>query len=185
MSVLGIVFLVSFVVICAFLVLLILVQDDGNSGMGGLLGGRGTAAFGSHSANILTKATGIFVTLFFAVAFILALINKKPRMPEDLAPTTAVEGSQKATESGSADEKSNWWMQSEKDETPAETTIVPMTPLEPASEAETPEQAPAEESQPVEATETAGQTEENAPVETAAPSEEPAAEQTETPEQAE
>ena len=170
MSVLGIVFLVSFVIICAFLVLLILVQDDGNSGMGGLLGGRGTAAFGSHSANILTKATGIFVTLFFATAFTLALINKKPRLPEDLAPRVGTEGVQKAADGEGAAENSQWWMKAEGAETPSEASVVPMTPLEPANEADTSEQTPMEEAAPVEA----------APAEAAAQNE-PAAEPEATP----
>ena len=52
MGIVGIILLVAFVVVCVFLVLLILVQDEGNNGMGGILGGRGTAAFGSHSAGV-------------------------------------------------------------------------------------------------------------------------------------
>ena len=57
MNTIGVILLVAFVIVCVLLVLLVLVQDDGQNGMGGLLGGRGTAAFGSHSASVLTKAT--------------------------------------------------------------------------------------------------------------------------------
>ena len=65
MGTIGIVLLVFFIIVCALLVLLVAIQDDGENGMGGLLGGRGTQAFGSHSASVLTKATGVLVGLFF------------------------------------------------------------------------------------------------------------------------
>ena len=81
MSTVGLILLIAFVVVSVLLILLVLVQDDGKNGMGGLLGGRGTAAFGSHSASVLTKATAVFVVLFFVLAFFLALLNKKPANP--------------------------------------------------------------------------------------------------------
>jgi preprotein translocase subunit SecG len=105
MGAIGIILLVTFVIVCILLVLVILVQDDGSSGMGGLLGGRGTSAFGSHSASVLTRTTFILVVLFFILSLSLALLNKKPKLQRDLAPvdTTAVEES--APENQSAD----WW----------------------------------------------------------------------------
>ena len=66
------VLLVAFVIICVLLVLLVLVQDQESSGMGGLLGGGNSAAFGAHSASVLTKATVVFVVLFFVVTFGIA-----------------------------------------------------------------------------------------------------------------
>ena len=81
---------VAFVIVCVFIVLLVLVQDDGQNGMGGLLGGRGTAAFGSHSANVLTKASAVFVTLFFVIALSLAMLNSKPTVSADMSETTGV-----------------------------------------------------------------------------------------------
>lgn len=66
------VLIVAFVIICVLLVLLVLVQDQDNSGMGGLLGGGNSAAFGSHSASVLTKATVVFVVLFFVITFAIA-----------------------------------------------------------------------------------------------------------------
>ena len=76
MNTIGVILLVAFVIVCVLLVLLVLVQDDGQNGMGGLLGGRGTAAFGSHSASVLTKATIVLVVLFFVLAVFLALTVK-------------------------------------------------------------------------------------------------------------
>lgn len=104
MGALGITLLVAFVIVCVLLVLLVIVQDDGENGMGGLMGGRGTAAFGSHSASVLTKTTAVLVFLFFALALGLALVNKKPKVQKDLAPA-AVETEAEATN----EEAGNWW----------------------------------------------------------------------------
>ena len=109
MSTVGLILLIAFVVVCVLLILLVLVQDDGKNGMGGLLGGRGTAAFGSHSASVLTKATTVFVVLFFVLAFSLALLNKKPSNPD--LDATAVETSVVSEEAAATEQTSqeNWW----------------------------------------------------------------------------
>ncbi|EID85577.1 protein translocase, SecG subunit [Treponema sp. JC4] len=104
MGTLGVVLLVAFVIVCFLLVLLVSIQDDGENGMGGLLGGRGTAAFGAHSASILTKTTFVFVVLFFGLSLGLALINKKPSVAKDLVEPAAVE----ATADDSA-ANAEWW----------------------------------------------------------------------------
>ena len=72
---------VAFVVVCVLLILLVLAQDDGQNGMGGMFGGRGTQAFGSHSATVLSKATKVLVVLFFLLAFALAFISKAEKLP--------------------------------------------------------------------------------------------------------
>lgn len=89
MNVIQTVLLVAFVIVCILIVCLVLVQDDGQSGMGGLLGGRGTAAFGSHSASVLTKATGVFVALFFIITLALAVLNKKDKAPAEMSDTSS------------------------------------------------------------------------------------------------
>ena len=111
MGTIGVVLLVFFVIVCLLLVLLVSIQDDGENGMG-LLGGRGTAAFGSHSASVLTKTTFVLVFLFFALSFALAMVNKKPKLEKDLVPATAVE----ATETESETTTGNWWAESESAE---------------------------------------------------------------------
>lgn len=109
MNTIGIILLVAFVIVCILLVLLVLVQDDGQNGMGGLLGGRGMNAFGSHSASVLTKSTAVFVVLFFVIAFALALVNRKPKLPETLNDTTPIE-SDSASEPSTEEQKGdNWW----------------------------------------------------------------------------
>ena len=111
MGTIGVVLLVFFVIVCLLLVLLVSIQDDGENGMG-LLGGRGTAAFGSYSASVLTKTTFVLVFLFFALSFALAMVNKKPKLDKDLVPATAVESTESAAETASGE----WWADSESAE---------------------------------------------------------------------
>ena len=112
MSTVGIVLLVFFVIVCALLILLVAIQDDGEDGMGGLLGGRGTAAFGSHSASVLTKATCVLVILFFVLSFSLALVNKKPKLDSSLEAIS--------TEAEETTSTTNWWEPAETSETTEE-----------------------------------------------------------------
>ena len=78
MGVIGIILLVAFVIICILLVCLVLIQNEEGGGLGGLLGGGNSVAFGSRSGNVLTKTTYILVTLFFLATFGLAFLNKTP-----------------------------------------------------------------------------------------------------------
>lgn len=121
MGAVKIVLLVAFVIVCALLVLFVAIQDDGENGMGGLLGGRGTAAFGSHSASVLTKTTCVLVVLFFVLAFGLALVNKQPKALKSISDETEV-----TTETvESADSNTEWWNSSSSEtteETAAETS---------------------------------------------------------------
>ncbi len=105
MGTIGIVLLVFFIIICVLLVLLVAIQSDNEDGMGGLLGGRGTAAFGSHSASVLTRATGVLVVLFFVLTLSLALVNRKSKTRNltDSIPEEEV-FDESSTQTGS-----NWW----------------------------------------------------------------------------
>lgn len=89
MSIVGNILLVAFVIVCVLLVLLVLVQDDGKSGMG-LMGGRGTTAFGSHSASVLTKSTGVLVALFFVISIGLAKVNAPASKPAKISSEESV-----------------------------------------------------------------------------------------------
>ena len=111
MGTIGVILLVAFIIVCVLLVLLVIIQDDGESGMGGLMGGRGTAAFGSHSASVLTKTTTVLVILFFVLALGLALINKKPKNQADIGETAV---SSEAGESASESASNEWWMTEEE-----------------------------------------------------------------------
>lgn len=109
METLGKVLLVCLIVVCVLLVLLVIIQDDGENGMGGLLGGRGTAAFGSHSANVLTKTTAVLVFLFFGLSVGLAVLNKKPTNASLIDDAKVEELKAPEEEAAPAD----WWNKSE------------------------------------------------------------------------
>lgn len=119
------VLIVAFVIICVLLVLLVLVQDQDNSGMGGLLGGGNSAAFGSHSASVLTKATVVFVVLFFIVTFAIAKALPVKSDSTDADMLSAAEAAGKVEEpadsAASKAPEGKWWDDSEKTEetTPA------------------------------------------------------------------
>ena len=121
MNTLGIVLLVAFIIVCVLLVLLVVIQDDGENGMGGLLGGRGTAAFGSHSASVLTKTTRVFVFLFFGLAVALALVTKKPAVDASIIDKNTTVETTVSTESAPAD----WWNESK--EAAADAEVSPET----------------------------------------------------------
>ena len=106
------VLIVAFVIICVLLVLLVLVQDQDNSGMGGLLGGGNSAAFGSHSASVLTKATVVFVVLFFVVTFAIAKVLPTKSDSTDADMRAAAESTGAAVEEANAlpqDSNTKWW----------------------------------------------------------------------------
>ncbi len=120
MGAVKIVLLVAFVIVCALLILFVAIQDDGENGMGGLLGGRGTAAFGSHSASVLTKTTCVLVVLFFVLAFGLALVNKQPKALKSISDEAEV----KTEAVESTESNAEWWNSSSSttEETAAETS---------------------------------------------------------------
>ncbi len=118
MSPVGIVLLVFFAIVSLLLILLVAIQDDGENGMGGLLGGRGTAAFGSHSAGVLTKTTAVLVALFFILAVALAIVNKSGKKVDDsLMDATTVE---QTVTKDSSEAESEWWSDSEAESTETE-----------------------------------------------------------------
>lgn len=137
------VLLVAFVIICILLVLLVLVQDQDNSGMGGLLGGGNSQAFGSHSASVLTKATVVFVVLFFVVTFAIAKLLPVKSDSTDADLLNAAEAAGKVETSAeselpkASDEK--WWDESAKTEEKTEASETELT--ETAETAETAEES--------------------------------------------
>lgn len=106
MGAIGVVLLVAFVIVCVLAILLVLVQDQDNSGMGGMFGGGNSAAFGSHSATVLTKTTGVLVALFFIFALALAFINKKSSSSTDELNKAAVETN---SISNTENKTGDWW----------------------------------------------------------------------------
>lgn len=106
MGAIKVILMVAFVIICILLVLLVLIQNDEGGGLGGLLSGSGSAAFGSHSASVINKTTFVLVVLFILDAFFIARLNKKPAIKQELSP--AVQESVDTT-TGEAAEGFEWW----------------------------------------------------------------------------
>ena len=106
MDVIKVILMVAFVIICILLVLLVLIQNDEGGGLGGLLSGSGSAAFGSHSASVINKTTFVLVALFIVTAFFIARLNKKPAVKESLSP--AVKESVDTT-TGDAASEFDWY----------------------------------------------------------------------------
>lgn len=129
MEIIGGVLLVVFVIICVLVIALVLLQNEEGDGLGGLFAGGSNSAFGSRSANVLTKATYVVVTLFFVTAFFLAFINKSPS-DSGVEAAARLEQSQNATE---------WW--NSDTAAPADTTAPETAPTDDATTA--PETAPA------------------------------------------
>ena len=60
-----------FAILCVLLVILILLQSDKSAGMG-ILGGSSQSAFGSSTADVITKITAYFVGFFMLLSLGLA-----------------------------------------------------------------------------------------------------------------
>lgn len=103
MGAIKVVLMVAFVIICILLILLVLIQNDEGGGLGGLLSGSGSAAFGSHSASVISKTSFVLVALFIITAFFIARLNRKPALKQTLSPTVQ----ESVNTSGAGVE--NWW----------------------------------------------------------------------------
>lgn len=99
MNALKVALIVVFAIISVILILLVVVQNDEGGGLGGLLSGSGTAAFGSHSSSVLNKATFVLVGLFFVVAFLIARFNKAS-VVKDVNSPAAIEQVENAPQNG-------------------------------------------------------------------------------------
>jgi preprotein translocase subunit SecG len=76
MGLFGILLLILFILVCAILIFMVVIQDQESEGLGGLFGGAGNAAFGSRSTNVVVKFTYVLGGLFFVIAFGLAVLNR-------------------------------------------------------------------------------------------------------------
>lgn len=121
MTIIGIVLLVVFVIVCVLIVALVLMQNEEGGGLGGLFAGGSNSAFGSRSANVLTKATYVVVTLFFVTAFFLAFINKSP----------SDKGIEDAARIEQGNTENDWWNK-DKAQAPATDVTAPADAAAPA-----------------------------------------------------
>jgi preprotein translocase subunit SecG len=79
---------VVFLILCVLLVILILLQSDKSAGMG-ILGGSSQSAFGSSTADVITKATAIMIALFMLGSLGLAALesSRMERLKKDILGT--------------------------------------------------------------------------------------------------
>ena len=83
---------VLFVILCALLIIIVLLQSDKSAGMG-ILGGSSQSTFGSSTADVITKVTGFMVGIFMVGSLGLSIlesnrvksIEKELLGPEDKA----------------------------------------------------------------------------------------------------
>ena len=67
---------VIFVIVCVLLVIIILLQSDKSAGMG-ILGGSSQSAFGSSTADVITKISAVMVTIFMLGSLGLAVMESQ------------------------------------------------------------------------------------------------------------
>ena len=67
---------VLFGILCVLLVIVILLQSDKSAGMG-ILGGSSSSAFGSSTADVITKITAVMVGIFMMGSLGLAVMESK------------------------------------------------------------------------------------------------------------
>jgi preprotein translocase subunit SecG len=72
------------VTIALIVVVLLQRSEGGGLGIGSGSGGMGSFMSGRGTANLLTRATAILGTIFFALSLALALLNQGTRQPRSL-----------------------------------------------------------------------------------------------------
>jgi preprotein translocase subunit SecG len=127
--------LVFFVIACFFLILLVLVQAGKGGGLGGMMGGASQTAFGSSSADVLTKATRVIAISFIVLSLLLSFLFAKKEEVIIEAPTPSAEITPAKEEPKPADNASN--------PTGANSAPASVAPVSPASTPVTP--APAKQ----------------------------------------
>jgi preprotein translocase subunit SecG len=80
------VLLVIHLLVTIALIVVVLLQrsEGGGLGIGSSGGGMGSFLSGRGTANLLTRATAILGTIFFALSLALALLNQGTRQPRSL-----------------------------------------------------------------------------------------------------
>ncbi len=109
MAILGTILTVLFIIVSILLVLIILLQSNRSAGMG-IFGGGSNSAFGSSSADVLTKTTAVLAAAFMLIALALAFIKSRvhdrseiekqissPAEPNLVAPPSAGDSATPAT----------------------------------------------------------------------------------------
>ena len=89
MGVLSLLLTILFGIVSVLLILIVLIQDEDGTSLGGVFAGSSNTAFGARSANVIQKFTYTLGALFFVLAIGLAFVNRTV----DSAPSIKVEES--------------------------------------------------------------------------------------------
>lgn len=108
MGLLGILLMIVFVLSAVLLVLVVLLQDEGGEGLGGIFGGGAATQVGNRSGNILTRITSVLAAVFILSSFGLAWLNRTPDSGD-------VEAAARRLEAQSGDTV-EWWVTDEETE---------------------------------------------------------------------
>jgi preprotein translocase subunit SecG len=106
MGLLGILLMIVFALSAVLLVLVVLLQDEGGDGLGGIFGGGASSQVGNRSGNILTRITSVLAAVFILSSFGLAWLNRTPDSGD-------VEAAARRLEAQSGDTV-EWWVVDEE-----------------------------------------------------------------------
>ncbi len=102
---------VLFLLLSILLIILILLQSDKSAGMG-ILGGSSQSAFGSSTADVITKITGVMVAIFMLGSLGLAVLKsyqtnhiEKEFMSSDIKPAAETASPETETQGTGGQEK--------------------------------------------------------------------------------
>lgn len=102
MGFLGIVLMIVFVVSALLLVLIVMLQDEGGEGLGGIFGGGASNQVGNRSGNIITRITSVLATVFLLSSFGLAWLNRTPDSGD-------VEAAARRLQAQQGESSVEWW----------------------------------------------------------------------------
>jgi preprotein translocase subunit SecG len=85
-------FVMAFLILCALLMFIILIQESKSTGLGASFGGdAGTSLFGTATAQVLKKFTAYLVVIFMVTSLVLSLWTSALGRSQSLPPTTMEE----------------------------------------------------------------------------------------------
>lgn len=76
MNTVSLILLIIFGIIAVFLTIIVALQGDEDSGIGGIFGGNGGSLFGASTSKVIIKITAFLAALFLVLALTIAIVNK-------------------------------------------------------------------------------------------------------------
>lgn len=126
-----------FIAICAFMILVILIQKPKGGGLSGAFGGAGggsQAVFGAKVGDFLTWFTVTLFALFLLVAIVLVFVSRSEGQATNITPGTSVESPATPDTPATPEGEGGVTPTSEVPEAPAtpDAPATPQTPTPPA-----------------------------------------------------